>query len=180
MMDDICAHIVDLAVNSISAGAKHVKISIEKSNIKNELFIKVSDDGKGIDEATIKQVIDPFFSTKTGRKVGLGIPLLKGTAETCGGSFHIASIEGKGTEIMASFPLNHPDLPPIGNIKDTILVLSISNPEIDFFFDIKNDIMNFTFNTKEIKTLLNGLTINSPEVIKFLKDYLEEHLDFFN
>ncbi|HPU29253.1 MAG TPA: hypothetical protein PLM71_02900, partial [Syntrophorhabdaceae bacterium] len=86
----------------------------------------------------------------------------------------------KGTDIMASFQLSHPDLPPLGNVKDTILVLSISNPEVDFFFDIKNDIMSFTFNTKEIKTLLDGLPINSPEVIKFLKNYLDEHLDFFN
>lgn len=110
----------------------------------------------------------------------MGIPLLKGTAETCGGSFNIKSIQGKGTDIMASFQLSHPDLPPLGNVKDTILVLSISNPEVDFFFDIKNDIMSFTFNTKEIKTLLDGLPINSPEVIKFLKNYLDEHLDFFN
>lgn len=180
MMDEICAHITDLVVNSISAGAKHIKVSIEKSKVKNKLLIKVTDDGRGMDEDTLKQVIDPFFSTKTGRKVGLGIPLLRGTAETCGGSFDIRSTPGKGTEIMASFPLNHPDLPPIGNVKDTLLVLSISNPEIDFSFTIKNDIMNFTFNTMEIKRLLDGLSINSPEVIKFLRDYLDEHLSFFN
>ncbi|HOJ44121.1 MAG TPA: HAMP domain-containing sensor histidine kinase, partial [Syntrophorhabdaceae bacterium] len=167
MMEELCAHIADLAVNSISAGAKLVKVFVEKSNLKNELFIKVSDDGIGMDENTLKQVIDPFFSTKTGRKVGLGIPLLKGTAETCGGSFNITSQKGKGTEITACFPLNHPDLPPIGNVKDTILILSVSNPDVDFLFNIKNDIMNFTFNTKEIKELLNGLPINSPEVIKF-------------
>lgn len=180
MMDEICAHIIDMAINSITAGAKHVRIMIEKSKIKNELYIEVADDGKGMNEDTLKQVIDPFFSTKTGRKVGLGIPLLKGTAETCGGSFNIKSTPGKGTEIMASFPLNHPDLPPLGNVKDTLLVLSIGNPEIDFSFSIKNDIMHFTFNTMEIKRLLDGMSINSPEVIKFLKDYLDEHLSFFN
>lgn len=180
MMNEICAHIVDLVVNSISAGAKNIKVCIEKSKVKNNLSIKVVDDGKGMDEETLKQVIDPFFSTKTGRKVGLGIPLLKGTAETCGGSFNIKSKPGHGTEITASFPLNHPDLPPIGNIKDTILVLSLSNPEVDFCFTINNDIVNFNFNTVEIKKMLDGLSINSPEVIKFLTDYLEEHLEFFN
>ncbi|MCX7965745.1 MAG: ATP-binding protein [Syntrophorhabdaceae bacterium] len=180
MMDEICSHIADLIVNSISAEAKHIKVTIEKSKINNELSLKVSDDGKGMNESILKQVIDPFYSTKIGRKVGLGIPLLKGTAETCGGSFNIKSTPGRGTEIAVSFPLNHPDLPPLGNLKDTILVLSVSNPEVDFTFHIKNDVVNFTFDTMEIKKMLDGLPINSPEVIKFLKDYLDEHLDFFN
>ncbi|MCX8110417.1 MAG: ATP-binding protein [Syntrophorhabdaceae bacterium] len=178
MMDDICAHITDIAANSVSANAKKIFIFLEKSTINNRLMLKVTDNGKGMDEGTIKKVIDPFFSTKTGRKVGLGIPLLKGTAETCGGHFKIKSTIGKGTEIEATFQLDHPDLPPIGNLNDTILILTISNPEVDFLFNIKNDIINFIFDTEEIKGLLDGVPINSPEVIKFLTNYLDEHLKF--
>ncbi|HOS60576.1 MAG TPA: ATP-binding protein, partial [Syntrophorhabdaceae bacterium] len=79
MMDDICAHITDITANSKSAGAKNILVSIEKNEKKNKLSLKISDDGKGMDKDTAEKVVDPFFSTKTGRKVGLGIPLLKGT-----------------------------------------------------------------------------------------------------
>lgn len=178
MMDDICAHITDIAANAVSAKAKKVFVFLEKSRINNRLYLKVSDNGKGMDKETLKKVIDPFFSTKTGRKVGLGIPLLKGTAETCGGHFNIKSTPGEGTEIEASFQLDHPDLPPIGKLKDTILILSVSNPDVDFLFNVKNDVINFIFDTEEIKTLLDGVSINSPEVIKFLTNYLDEHLKF--
>ncbi|HOL05674.1 MAG TPA: ATP-binding protein [Syntrophorhabdaceae bacterium] len=177
-MDDICAHITDVVANSVSAGAKKVFIFLEKSTIKNALHLKITDNGKGMDEETAKKVVDPFFSTKTGRKVGLGIPLLKGTAETCGGYFNLKSALGEGTEIDVFFTLDHPDLPPIGNLKDTILILTVSNPEVDFLFNIKNDVINFIFDTEEIKGLLDGVPINSPEVIKFLTNYLDEHLNF--
>ncbi|HOV91362.1 MAG TPA: ATP-binding protein [Syntrophorhabdaceae bacterium] len=178
MMEDICAHITDIAANAISAKAKKVFVFLEKSTVNNRLSLKVTDNGKGMNEETLKKVIDPFFSTKTGRKVGLGIPLLKGTAETCGGHFNIKSTPGEGTEIEVFFQLDHPDLPPIGNLKDTILILTVGNPEVDFLFNIKNDVINFIFDTEEIKGLLDGVPINSPEVIKFLTNYLDEHLKF--
>ena len=178
MMDDICAHITDIVANSISAGAKDVSVSIEKRKSKNILSLIITDNGKGMDEKTAKKVIDPFYSTKMGRKVGLGIPLLKGTAETCGGSFALTSNIGIGTKIEVYFQLDHPDLPPLGKIKDTILILSLSNPEINFTFELKTDEKNFLLNTEEIKTILDGLPINDPEVIKFLTKYLDESIEF--
>ncbi len=178
MMDDICAHITDIVANSISAGAGHISVKIEKSRDRNVLFLKITDNGKGMDKDTARKVVDPFYSTKTGRKVGLGIPLLKGTAETCGGVFALTSNEGAGTEIKVSFQLDHPDLPPLGKIKDTILILSLSNPEINFSFELKTDEKDFIFNTEEIKTILDGLPIGDPEVIKFLTKYLDENIEF--
>lgn len=178
MMDDICAHITDIVANSISANAKNITVSIEYSKSKNILYLKVSDNGKGMDEETAKKVVDPFFSTKVGRKVGLGIPLLKGTAETCGGNFSLNSSPGVGTEIEVLFPLDHPDLPPLGKLKDTILILTISNPEINFTFNIKTDNRDFVFDTEEINKILDGLPINNPEVIKFLTNYLDENIEF--
>ena len=123
-----------------------------------------------------RKVQDPFFSTKIGKKVGLGIPLLKGTAETTGGSFCLSSVVGEGTEIFVSFDLNHPDLPPLGNIRDTILVLVIGNPDTDFRFQIKRDNKEFVLDTKAIKHLLDGVPINHPDVITFLSKYLDENM----
>lgn len=178
MMDDICAHITDIAANSISAGAKNIVVSIEKSVENNKLYLKISDDGRGMDKETAAKVIDPFFSTKTGRKVGLGIPLLKGTAETCGGHFSLNSSPGVGTEIEVSFMLDHPDLPPLGKLKDTMLMLVVTNPEVNYSFNIKTDKNNFLFDTVEINKMLDGMPINNPEVIKFLTIYLDENLEF--
>lgn len=178
MMDDICAHITDIVANSLSAGAKNVLVSIELSKTRNILSLKISDNGKGMDKETAAKVVDPFYSTKTGRKVGLGIPLLKGTAETCGGSFTLSSNAGVGTEIEVSFLLDHPDLPPLGKLKDTILILSVSNPEVNFSFKIKTDERDFLFDTEEINKILDGLPIHDPEVIKFLTNYLDENLEF--
>ena len=178
MMDDICAHITDIAANSLAAGAKKILVFIELSKVNNILSLKISDNGKGMDKETAAKVIDPFYSTKTGKKVGLGIPLLKGTAETCRGSFELTSSTGVGTEIEASFLLNHPDLPPLGKLKDTILILSVSNPEVNFSFEIKTDEKNFLFDTEEINKILDGLPINDPEVMKFFTKYLDENLEF--
>ena len=178
MMDDICAHITDITANSKGACAKNILVSIEKNEKKNKLALKISDDGKGMDKDTAEKVVDPFFSTKTGRKVGLGIPLLKGTAETCGGIFSLKSATSIGTEIEVSFLLDHPDLPPLGKIKDTILMLVVTNPEIHYSFNIKTDNNDFFLDTNEINKLLDGLPINNPEVIRFLTIYLDENLDF--
>jgi hypothetical protein len=178
MMDDLCAHITDIVANSISAGAKKIMVSIEMSKSRNILSLKITDNGKGMDKKTAEKVIDPFYSTKTGKKVGLGIPLLKGTAETCGGSFKLNSEEGIGTEIDVTFLMDHPDLPPLGKLKDTILISSVSNPETNFSYYIKADDKDFLFDIEEINNILDGLPINDPEVIKFLTKYLDENLEF--
>jgi len=176
MMDEIASHIMDIATNSLAAGAKNISINIEKSGEKSFLVLKIKDDGVGMDRETAMKVQDPFFSTKTGRKVGLGIPLLKGTAETTGGTFSLASEPGKGTEICVTFNAGHPDLPPLGNLKDTILVLVVGNPEVNFLFKYVNNNKEFVLDTAEVKNLLGGVPINHPEVISFLSKYLDEHL----
>jgi hypothetical protein len=176
MMAEICAHIMDIVANSITAEAKKVDIFIAQDKKRALFTIKVVDDGKGMTEEMSKKVQDPFFSTKTGRKVGLGIPLFKGTAEHCGGDFYLKSKIGEGTEIFASFALNNPDLPPLGNLKDTILVMIVSNPEVNFSFSYTINGKEFTLDTKEIKAQLGSVPINHPQVISFLGKYLDENL----
>jgi hypothetical protein len=111
-----------------------------------------------------------------GHKVGLGIPLLKGTAETCGGTFYLKSEIGKGTEIYASFRLSHPDLPPLGSLKDTFLTLMIGYPDTDFIFEYTTATTKFSLDTKDIRVELDGIPINHPEVITFIGKYLDEGL----
>lgn len=178
-MDELCSHIMDIAANSVTAKARNVLISLTKDSEKSRLTLEIKDDGVGMDEETAYKVQDPFFSTKIGKKVGLGIPLLKGTAETTGGSFHLSSGVGKGTEIHVSFDLNHPDLPPLGNLKDTILVLVVGNPDTDFVFRLSSDGDRFVLDTREIKGILDGVPINHPEVINFLTNYLDENMKIF-
>ena len=178
-MEEICAHIMDIAANSLAAKSKHIMISIEKDRSKNLLSIRFKDDGKGMDEEMVKRVTDPFFSTKKGKKVGLGIPLLKGTAETCGGQFDLNSKLGEGVEISASFQLDHPDLPPLGNLRDTIMVLVVGNPDVDFSFTYRGDGEQFSLYTKEMREIIgDGIPLNHPEVVKFLSNFLDEKLQF--
>jgi len=176
MMDEIASHIIDIVANSVTAKATCITVEITKDTGRDLLNLYIKDDGVGMDEETVKKVLDPFYSTKIGKRVGLGVPLLKGTAETTGGSFRISSVIGKGTEIFACFDLNHPDLPPLGNIRDTILVLVVGNPDTDFRFQVKSDSNEFVLDTKEIKHLLDGVPINHPEVITFLTKYLDESM----
>jgi hypothetical protein len=176
MMEDISSHIMDIVTNSVRAEAKHVSISVIEDTRAGLLNLTVKDDGTGMDIDTAKKIQDPFFSTKKGRKVGLGVPLLKGTAETTGGLFSLTSELGKGTEITASLNLNHPDLPVVGNLKDTILVLVVGNPEVDFTFACGKDEKVFVLDTRELKRTLEDVPVNHPEVIKFLGKYLDENM----
>ncbi len=176
MMEDISSHIMDIVMNSVTAEAKHISVVIEKDPRTSILGLIIADDGVGMDSETAQKVQDPFFSTKTGRKVGLGIPLLKGTAETTGGSFELTSARGAGTTIRAIFDSRHPDLPPMGNVRDTFFVLIVSHPDVDFNFHYFVDGKDFTLDTGELKRELDGVPVNHPEVISFLSKYLDEHL----
>lgn len=176
MMDDIASHLIDIVANSVTAHATYISIDIMMDTNKNLLTLHVKDNGIGMDDETEKKVVDPFYTTKKGKKVGLGVPLLKGTAETTGGTFRLSSEVGHGTEIFASFDLTHPDLPPLGNIRDTILILVVGNPDTDFRFRLKNNSKEFILDTKEIKEHLAGVPINHPDVIAFLIKYIDENM----
>ncbi|MBA4417590.1 MAG: ATP-binding protein [Syntrophus sp. (in: bacteria)] len=178
MMEEICAHIMDITANALSAGAHYIVISIEEDHERNLLATRFNDNGKGMSEEMIRRVTDPFFSTKTGKKVGLGIPLLKGTAETCGGTFSLTSKLGEGVDIFATFALDHPDLPPLGNLKETIIVLIVGNPDVDFSFTYTKDGNKFSLDTREIKDIIGDMPVNHPEVVKFLTKFLDEKTIF--
>ncbi len=173
-MDELLLHVLDIVQNSISAGATLVSVKIEEKSDEDLLSITVSDNGKGMDEETLKAVEDPFFTTKTGKKVGLGIPLLKQTVASTGGYFQIDSHPGKGTIIRASFPKSHIDLPPLGDLKGTILALVFASGNADIVFSYDRDGRIFSLDTRSMKEILGEVPFSHPEVIKFLNNFIDD------
>ncbi|WP_424910650.1 ATP-binding protein [Thermovenabulum sp.] len=169
-------HILDIVENSINAGATWVKISIKEEREKNLMTITITDNGKGMDEDTVKKVVDPFFTTRTTRRVGLGIPLFAQAAKMAGGDFKITSKLGMGTKVEATFIKNHIDLQPLGNMADTLVTLCALYPHVEFIYEHSVDDKIFVFDTGEIKKRLNDVPINHPLVLDFIKDYVDSNL----
>jgi len=176
LLAELSMHIIDIVQNSISAGADLIKVKIHELKDRDLLIIEVEDNGKGMDKDQINRVQDPFYTTKSFKRVGLGIPLFKQTAEHCDGSFQILSEPGKGTLIRATFKKSHVDLPPMGNLRDTILTLVVGEPNVDFVFEVETDGVVFVLDTREVKKELQDVPINHPEVVKFLREYIGENL----
>jgi anti-sigma regulatory factor (Ser/Thr protein kinase) len=177
-MEDLSLHILDIAENSIDAGASRVEIKIIINETDDRLILKISDNGKGMDEDTIRMVKDPFFTTKTIRqkKFGLGIPLLAQAAEECNGRFSIDSEVDKGTVITAEFQHSHIDIKPLGDIGSTMAVLIGGHPEIDFLLSYEKDGFSYKLDTEELKKELNDVPINLPDVLKLIRDDINSAL----
>lgn len=169
-------HILDLAQNSIRAMSNMVTISIDEDAIGDWLVIQVTDNGKGMDEDILLKISDPFYTTRTTRRVGLGLPLFKATAERSGGSLTIESTPGQGTDIRARFILGHIDRPPIGKMDDTIITLILCNPQIDFLYIHRTRAGEFKLDTREIRKVLDGVPIADPEIIMWIQSYIREGL----
>jgi len=150
-MEDLSLHILDIVENSIRAHAKKIEIKIIEEKKKDLLTIEINDDGKGMDEKTLKDVLDPFFTTKNTRKVGLGLSLLAQSAEESGGSIKIESKPGQGTKVKATFGYSHIDRKPLGDVHESLKVLITANPDIDFIYEYQKDNANYHLDTKGIK-----------------------------
>jgi len=175
-MEDLSLHLLDIAENSVKARAKLVSITIEESKKKDLLSITISDDGEGMNEETKAKALDPFFSTKKERRIGLGLSLLKEAALTANGHFFLESEPNKGTKVMATFQASHIDTKPLGDIPQTLITLIIGSPGLDLFYKHITDETEYVLDTKEIKSQLNGIPINSPEVLNIIKKNINEGL----
>lgn len=131
-MKDLSLHVLDIVENSIRAGAMEVEININEDTGADLLEIEISDDGTGMDQATFKKALDPFFTTKTVRKVGLGLSLFREAARAAGGDMTVQSEPGKGTWVKAIFQHSHVDRQPLGDMAKTLQILTIANPEVRF------------------------------------------------
>lgn len=174
-MQELSLNVLDIVQNSVKAKASLIEITICKSTSDASLSIVINDNGCGMTEEQVKRVIDPFYTTRTTRKVGLGVPFFKMSAEMTGGSFEIQSTVGKGTRLCAVYRYEHIDMMPIGDMAATMLSLVSVNPDIDFVYSYQKDEKSFTMDTREVKEVLEGVPINSAEVLSFIKGFIEEN-----
>lgn len=129
-MEDLSLHILDVVENSIRAGATEVRVRLTENRAEDRLILEIGDDGEGMDEATAKRCVDPFFTTKAGKQVGLGLPFLSQSAEEAGGELVVKTAKGKGTKIIATYRLSHIDRRPLGDLDGTMRCLRETHPEI--------------------------------------------------
>lgn len=173
-MRELSLNILDIAQNSISAEASLIRIEIDENTADNELVIGIYDNGRGMTAEQVEAVKDPFFTTRTTRKVGMGIPLFKLAAEQTGGSLSIFSEPGKGTEVRTVFRTDSIDFTPLGDVNSTILTLVTMNTDRDFIYRFRVDEKEFTLATSELKEILGGVPLDEPSVSEWIKEYLNE------
>lgn len=175
-MRELADNLLDIAQNSIAAKATLVTIKIQI--ISSEDIIKMSfiDNGSGMSRELLQKVEDPFVTTRNTRRVGMGIPLFKQTALMTGGSFSISSTAGKGTIIEASLGLSHLDRPPLGDLAGTLLTLTLLNEDVDFVFIYLIDGREFSFDTREIKSIVAPLKLSDMNITAWLREYLKESI----
>ena len=173
-MRELSLNILDIAQNSIVAGATLTEIVVNENTKEKTLLIGIYDNGCGMTEEQVRNVIDPFFTTRTTRKVGMGIPLFKMAAEQTGGSFKIESQKGVGTKIEALFKTDSIDFTPLGDIASTVVTIVSMNNDKEFLYRRVLDDNEFVFSTVEIKKILEGVPLSEPSVMSWIEQYLNE------
>ncbi|MEA3316362.1 MAG: ATP-binding protein [Bacteroidota bacterium] len=176
-MKDISSHILDIVQNSISANANNIRIDLDKDIINNTLKLKIKDNGNGMSKEFLAKVSDPYSTTRTTRKVGMGLALLKQHAERTNGNFKINSEINSGTEVIAKFEYDNIDRQPIGDIVGTLILLVAGNPKLEFEYNHIYNHFKYTFNTKEIKDALGDMEISNPLIRKYLKEMIIENIN---
>lgn len=172
-MRELSLHLLDIAENSINANAKKIIIVVSEDSRLDLLQMSVDDDGRGMSPEMVAQVTDPFVTTRTTRKVGLGIPLLKSAAEACNGSLKISSTLSVGTSLFVEFQRSHIDRMPIGDLITTILQLVISNPQVNWVFEYRFNKNSAVFDDALIKQELGDVPMTEPAILNCLRDMLE-------
>lgn len=169
-MRDLSMHILDIVRNSVEGSANLIKLTIIETDEKIE--IKVIDDGRGINQELLKDVANPFYTSRTTRKIGLGLSMFKATTERTGGSFKVKSSVNIGTEVFAELNLKHIDCPPLGDINETVMTIIMDCHNYDFIYNHKKNNKEFTLNTIEIKGVLDGIPIYNSDVLEWIKEQL--------
>lgn len=175
-MKELSLHILDIVNNSITAGASLIQIAIREEEESDSYFLIVIDNGKGIPMDMLDKVVDPFVTSRSTRKVGLGLPLLKQNAERTGGFLHIESVVGEGTTVTCRFGFKNFDRPAIGDISGVIAMLTCSFTDIDFVYTHYTSQGDYVFDSREVKSALEGVPVTDPSVRKFLIEMIDENL----
>jgi anti-sigma regulatory factor (Ser/Thr protein kinase) len=176
-MQELSLNILDITHNSIKAEAEKIEVHLIESRERNLIEIEIRDNGRGMDKELLANVTNPFVTTRTTRKVGLGIPLFKQSAESADGQFSIQSELGKGTTVYASFRMDHLDRVPIGDIGSTIVSLIQANDRIHFIYRHTTDQGSFTLDTDDLHEQLGDVPLSEPAVLNWIGDYIKENLE---
>lgn len=174
MLRELSLHILDIAENSVQAGAKTIEIEVLEDTKKDRLKILVKDDGRGMTKEKMANLSDPFVTSRTTRKVGLGIPFLKAAAEVCNGNLKIESAIGKGTKVEVEFQRSHIDRMPLGDLAGSFINLMVGYPDVHWIFRYRKDETFFYLNDKELKQELGDIPLSDPTVLAFLRKIFNE------
>ncbi|NPV69131.1 MAG: ATP-binding protein [Firmicutes bacterium] len=175
-MEELALHILDLVTNSIEAGADRVIIGVDEDLVTDRLTITVEDNGRGMDKDLVRRVIDPFVTTRTTRKVGLGLPLLDAAARGSEGGMTIDSVKGRGTRVTAWFRRSHVDRAPLGDVARTVAVVVGGNPGVRVTYRHSVDGRSFELDTAELQDRLGDVPVGNPTVLTWIEGYLRESL----
>lgn len=174
MMQDCAMQILEIVMNSNHANSKFIEVHIVDSIKKNKLEFTIIDDGKGMDEETCKKVTDPFVTSRSSRKIGMGLPFMKGLTEQCNGSFEITSKLGSGTKVVASVQRDHWDTPTLGDLGEMMMFAIQANEVVDYLFTYQTDSQKFVFDSREVKQTIDGMSLLEPDILLWIKEYINQ------
>ncbi len=175
-MNDLSMHILDIVQNSISAGATRVTLTVDEAPGADLLTIVIGDNGKGMTSEQVSRLSDPFFTSRTTRKVGMGIPLLMDSARQSGGDVRIESEPGKGTEVTAVFGYSNIDRPPLGDVANALMLLVSSNPALDFLFTYRYNGDEYLFDTVDVREILGDDALKDLTIIRNLEEMIKDNM----
>jgi hypothetical protein len=173
---ELALHILDIVENSVRAGATLIDILVREDHLKDRFLMRITDNGGGMTREEREKALDPFYTTKKVRRVGLGLPMLSDAADRTGGNMTLRSELGAGTVVEAVFGLNHIDRQPMGNIVSTLITIIVGNPGIDLLYRHEVDGRTYLLDTRDIKKALEDVPLDHPEVTGFLREHIAEGL----
>lgn len=176
-MKELSMHILDIVQNSVRGRAKEIRITVNENEQDNIFEFTIEDNGTGIPEDIFKSIKNPFTTSRTMRRVGLGIPLLNDTCKFCNGSLNIETKEGVGTKVHAIMEYNHIDRPPLGDMVSTITGIVTSNETINIIYRHIFNNKEFDFQTSQIKEVVGDMSLADVNIYRWLKDFIKENLD---
>jgi len=172
-MKELSLHLLDIAQNSVAAGAKNIDLVLQEDE-QRDCRMVIADNGKGMSQEFLAEVTDPFTTTRTTRKVGMGLPLLRMSAEQTGGKLEIESQVGVGTTVTALFRTAHIDCPPMGDLPSTVAALIQGAPDVEWTYRHTTPKGSFTLDTRELRSVLGDVPLNEPAVTLWIQEYLQE------
>ena len=175
-MNDLSMHILDIIQNSLSAGASRIEIQVWEDVEHNLLTITIQDNGRGMTPEQVERVTDPFFTSRTTRRVGMGLPLYRQSAEQSGGTLRIESEVGVGTTVTATFVYDHLDRPPVGDLANAVVLMMSANPDHWFKFVYRYNQQSYSIDTQEINDSLEGFPMNNVQVMKMIEEMIRENM----